>query len=235
MNTRRWILGLALAAVAALAVTATAVAVLNGYGPNTCLNGYVWRGASATDYVCVTPAVRAQTAYDNGQAAARRSPNGGAYGPNTCLNGYVWRAAFQGDVTCVAPAARSQAWSDNAQAASRRDEVRIWLGTYSAQQQTCNGNVCSQTSDDAPRFVLYADRLNTGAALVALFRGSTGRSIWFRYVTAMPNGSAPGGRLAVQTGQLKCGGANNAYFRVKDVSSGRWSSPLWVSSGCATL
>jgi hypothetical protein len=48
------------------------------YGPDTCVNGYVWREADAgidyivTDHVCVTPATRAQAAYDNSQAASRR-------------------------------------------------------------------------------------------------------------------------------------------------------------------
>jgi hypothetical protein len=36
-----------------------------------CLRGYVWRKAYAGDYVCVTPANRAQAAYDNSQANNR--------------------------------------------------------------------------------------------------------------------------------------------------------------------
>jgi len=36
-----------------------------------CLQGFVWRKANSGDYVCVTPAVRAQAAYDNSQANNR--------------------------------------------------------------------------------------------------------------------------------------------------------------------
>ena len=57
------------------------------YGPNACREGWVWQQAIPTDYVCVTPAVRTQTAQDNAAAASRVSPNGGPYGPDTCLNG----------------------------------------------------------------------------------------------------------------------------------------------------
>lgn len=45
------------------------------YGPDTCLNGYVWRQADNADHVCVTPAVRSQTWYDNGQATYRQQCN----------------------------------------------------------------------------------------------------------------------------------------------------------------
>jgi hypothetical protein len=41
------------------------------YGPNTCIQGYVWREADPTDYVCVTPDTRTETAYDNSQANYR--------------------------------------------------------------------------------------------------------------------------------------------------------------------
>ena len=89
------------------------------YGPNTCKQGYVWREADSSDYVCVTPATRTQARNDNAQAAARRNPNGGPYGPDTCIQGYVWREAFPGDHVCVTPNIRSQARSDNQQAGNR--------------------------------------------------------------------------------------------------------------------
>ncbi len=87
--------------------------------PGTCIQGYVWREASPTDHVCVTPNVRDQAAYDNSQASARRNPNGGPYGPDTCLQGYVWREAFPNDHVCVTPETRAQAQYDNSQAQSR--------------------------------------------------------------------------------------------------------------------
>jgi len=98
---------------------ATAVADPLPYGPDTCVQGYVWREAGPGDVVCVTPATRSQASSDNAAAGQRVDP-GGAYGPNTCKQGYVWREAFGGDVVCVTPDIRSQASSDNAAAASRK-------------------------------------------------------------------------------------------------------------------
>ena len=85
---------------------------------DTCRQGYVWREAFPGDHVCVTPATRAQAAYDNSQAGARRDPNG-AYGPDTCLPGYVWREACPGDHVCVTPETRAQTAEDNRLAATR--------------------------------------------------------------------------------------------------------------------
>lgn len=82
-------------------------------GPDTCIQGFVWREAVPNDHVCVTPQVRQQTRSDNAQAAARRSPTGGPFGPNTCLSGFVWREAFSGDRVCVTPRTRAQAAQDN--------------------------------------------------------------------------------------------------------------------------
>jgi hypothetical protein len=96
------------------------VSVFAQYGPDTCRQGFVWRDAFPDDHVCVTPETRAQAAYDNSQASARREPGGGPYGPNTCRQGYVWREARPDDYVCVTPETRTQAASDNSQAAARR-------------------------------------------------------------------------------------------------------------------
>ena len=53
------------------------------YGPDTCMQGYVWREAYEGDHVCVSPDSRTQAASDNAQAGARVQPGGGDYGPNT--------------------------------------------------------------------------------------------------------------------------------------------------------
>lgn len=90
------------------------------YGPDTCLQGFVWREAGPGDNVCVTPDVRSSTAAQNQAAAQNKEPNGGAYGPATCKQGFVWREAFGGDTVCVTPAVRSAAAADNAAAASRK-------------------------------------------------------------------------------------------------------------------
>ena len=129
MHARTRLAGVLLASVVAAAGSAEAgpgtardriVAQANcAYGPNTCVQGFVWREAFGGDVVCVTPEVRNQTRADNAQAAARRSPTGGAYGPDTCLSGFVWRDAAQNDHVCVTPETRAQAAQDNGQAAAR--------------------------------------------------------------------------------------------------------------------
>jgi len=89
-----------------------------------CLQGYVWREASPTDHVCVTPETRQQTFGDNAAASQRHEP-----GSDICVQGYVWREAFLGDHVCVSPVARSQARSDNAQAGSRTEPAQLAAGT----------------------------------------------------------------------------------------------------------
>ena len=57
-----------------------AAAQAQDYGPNTCLNGFVWREAFPGDVVCVKPQVRSDAKADNAAAASRRDPSAG-YGP----------------------------------------------------------------------------------------------------------------------------------------------------------
>lgn len=105
------------------------------YGPDTCVQGYVWREAFPGDHVCVTPATRSQAAYDNSQAAARREPGGGPYGPDTCRQGFVWREARPDDHVCVTPATRAQAAYDNAHAQERF--LRNWYTCAFCNDGTC--------------------------------------------------------------------------------------------------
>ncbi|WP_036460542.1 MmpS family transport accessory protein [Mycobacterium sp. 141] len=93
------------------------------YGPDTCIQGYVWREARPGDNVCVTPDVRSTVAQQNANPGAHKDPNG-AYGPQTCDQGYVWREAFDGDTVCVTPDFRQQMRNDNAAAASRRQATQ---------------------------------------------------------------------------------------------------------------
>jgi hypothetical protein len=113
-------------ATSAIAVAATAVAIQPAaqadplpYGPDTCIQGYVWREARTGDTVCVTPNVRSQVAQQNANPSANKDPNG-AYGPESCAQGFVWREAFDGDTICVTPAIRSSTKADNAAANSRK-------------------------------------------------------------------------------------------------------------------
>lgn len=100
-----------LAAVAAAAITfgvAPSRADPNlPYGPNTCVQGLVWREARVGDAVCVRPEDRTRTAQENAAAADRRDPNG-PYGPQSCKQGSVWREAFDGDTVCVTPDTRRE-------------------------------------------------------------------------------------------------------------------------------
>jgi hypothetical protein len=201
-----------LSIAAALAAPATPAVADGDFGPDTCLNGFVWREAVPTDHVCVTPAVRSQTRQDNALAASRRSSTGGPFGPDTCLSGFVWREAYSGDRVCVTPATREQARSDNANAGPRRNEVRTRLFTSSLSR----------------RFTVRADRINIGQARVALFNSVTRRTILSFLVSVPPNATAPGGLLTLSTRVVQCSGAANAYFRVQDGASTRWGNRLYV-------
>jgi hypothetical protein len=81
-----------------------------------CPPGYVWREASPSDHVCVTPEQRMRAAAQNAAAATHVNRTDPAFGPKTCVSGYVWREAYAGDVVCVTPAERDAAKNQNAQA-----------------------------------------------------------------------------------------------------------------------
>lgn len=206
----------ALSIAAALASPATPAPADGDFGPDTCLNGFVWREAVPTDHVCVTPTVRTQTRQDNSLAASRRSATGGPFGPDTCLSGFVWREAVVGDRVCVTPATRDQARSDNANAVSRRNDLRTTVGTYGLPS----------------RYRVQTGQINIGTARVVLFRSATRTSIKSWRVPVSPHPSAPGGMLFFRTPVTRCSGATNAYFRVQDGSSTRWSGRVFV---CAAL
>lgn len=106
-------------ALAVSAVPASAVAEPLPYGPDTCIQGYVWREARPGDTVCVLPAVRDRTATENAHPASNKDPLAGS-GPQSCSQGYVWREAFDGDTICVTPAERADTLADNAAAQSRK-------------------------------------------------------------------------------------------------------------------
>jgi hypothetical protein len=90
------------------------------YGPETCLEGFVWREAVPVDHVCVTSESRALVAQENATALTRRAQAGGPYGPNTCREGFVWREAINGDVVCVTPERRAAVAEENRLGRGRR-------------------------------------------------------------------------------------------------------------------
>ncbi|MBA2678862.1 MAG: hypothetical protein H0U76_10785 [Ktedonobacteraceae bacterium] len=205
------------------------------YGPDTCLQGWVWRGVVPNDHVCVTGDTRTQVGIDNSQAAARRNPNGGPYGPDTCLQGWVWRDAVTNDHVCVTVATRSQAANDNAQAAARRDSLNVWATTYTIPP-VCHDGTCTSTStDDIARYRLYGNHINTGRVIIRLFRVSNNATLGSWSVNATP--AAVGGQFSLDTGKFVCAGngANDSYFRVYDTTSARWSNPYYVKTICYVL
>jgi hypothetical protein len=89
------------------------------YGPDTCIQGLVWREARSGDTVCVTPAVRQTVATENAHPGSNKDPLAGS-GPESCSQGYVWREAFDGDTICVTPDERAATLAANAAAESNK-------------------------------------------------------------------------------------------------------------------
>jgi len=197
-----------------VAITATHAPAIGNYGPDTCLEGYVWRGVTLADHVCVRSSVRDQVAADNQQPDAHRNPDG------TCASPYVPRNAVANDSICVAPATRQQVVFDNQRAALRRNSLRTTLGTY--------------YRGDSPRYRLTTDHINLGTAVVVLYKANGAKiASWSKPVADDP--AVPGGRLTLRTGQLVCNGGRDAYFKVRDPSSGRWSAPVYIALGCVVI
>ena len=189
------------------------------YGPNTCLEGYVWRQANPTDYVCVTPAVRTQTAQDNAAAASRVNPNGGPFGPDTCLNGYVWRQAFTNDNVCVLPATRTEAANDNAQAANRVLSMSIWTTDWYPGPNTY------------PYFKINGDHFNYGPVQVAIFDNNNNIVQGWTTVTAAAQSGYVAGAWGAEFTINDCKasdppGTLDGYAWAQDMTSGCYSEKL---------
>ena len=113
--------------LAAAAVTAATTAVVAGaspaaaedYGPDTCLQGYVWRDATDGDHVCVIPATRSQAHSDNGEADNRRATL------------KLWISRWYPPSDCGDDCTSSD--SDVARIQVNGDHFnvgRVWIGTY---------------------------------------------------------------------------------------------------------
>ena len=90
------------------------------FGPDTCVQGFVWREAFPSDHVCVSLQTRDQTREQNGRAGEHRQPSGGAFGIDTCKQGFVWREAIPNDHVCVTLQIRASTAEDNRHAVERR-------------------------------------------------------------------------------------------------------------------
>jgi len=211
------------------------------YGPDTCARGYAWREAAPGDHVCVTPAQRAQVAYDNSQASARRT--NGAYGPDTCIQGYVWREAFSGDHVCVTPQERSRVAYDNSQARARLEAnagPTIWL-THWTVPPVCNGDTCTSTStDDIPRFKVNGDHFTVGGQVwIGFMKASTGARTYRYSATATVQSGFTLGSFGKRSDQFDCATDPrtpvNYYVQAYDWSASRWSNRIYVKVCGAVL
>lgn len=84
-------------------------------GPQSCKAGYVWREATRSDYVCVTPDRRAQTARENSEAASHLATGRGDF----CAQGFVWRETVPSDHVCVTPKIRTRVAEENGLSSQR--------------------------------------------------------------------------------------------------------------------
>ncbi|WP_433216174.1 hypothetical protein [Microtetraspora malaysiensis] len=227
---KRTALGLAAAAIAGLSLTvpaailaAPASAATPDPGPETCLQGYVWREARPSDLVCVTPEVRTRTAQENRTKAARWTD--GAYGPHTCLTGFVWRGAFTGDDVCVSPELRDETLDANKTSSDRKVLARLWISTY---QPNGPGTI--------PRIQVNGDHYNFGTVSI-VFRFNNGQIHKSGYVKAVANADYAGGSFGKKLDLLYCSGSGkpNGYVQAYDLKSGRASARVPVNVGCATF
>jgi len=189
------------------------------YGPKACLEGWVWRQAAPTDYVCVTLTVRMQTAQDNAAASSRVNPIGGPEGPDTCLNGYVWREAYTNDRVCVLPATRAEAANDNAQATNRVASLSIW---------TTDWYLGSATS---PYFKINGDHFNYGSVQVAIFSNNNNPIESWTTVTAGAHSGYIGGAWGFKSKVPDCTANQlqlHGYAIAQDMTSGCYSKKLPV-------
>ncbi|MFJ2033986.1 hypothetical protein [Streptosporangium sp. NPDC087985] len=217
---KRTAFGLTATAIACLAVTVPTAVIAtpaSAAGSDTCLQGYVWREARATDRVCVTPAIRTQTAQDNSVKASRWT--NGAYGPHTCVTGYVWREAFTGDDVCVTPAIRAQVKLDNSKADERRLLTKVWTSRY-------NGD-----GSRAVRIQVNGDHFNFGQVALVV-RDTQGKERWRGSVNASAHVGFAGGSFGKKLQFLDCSSPDrlaNGEVEVYDVVSRRQTSvAIWV-------
>jgi hypothetical protein len=142
------------------------VASTGNYGPDTCLQGWVWREAYPGDVVCVTPATRTQTAEDNAAASSHVVVSRWPFFPRPCISGYVWRQADPTDYVCVLPATAAQAQADNAQAANRRASLNIWLSTWT--DPNLPWKTCAQGTNTVG-VVVNGDHFNLALVTVGIY------------------------------------------------------------------
>lgn len=210
--------GAMLGGTAASAETAGAQQARGGFPPDTCATGYTWRGARASDHVCVTPATRDRTASENATGTWQ-----------SCAPGTVWREAYQGDYRCVVPGSRSQARGDNANAPYRLAWSIMTRHRHDPAPSGCDKDACSTTNESAYYTVgVRGYYLTAGARVtVKIAQKSDDQILWSVRTYARAGGNGPEGSYSVDTGNVLCQGGTfapplNAYVQVQE-NGGPWS------------
>src|SRR4051794_20454134 len=195
-----------LAAASVLAV-ASAGAAHADFGPYTCLNGYVWGGATSTDYVCVTwtsaPGRRSTTSRTR-RASATSSPTSRAIPrawPATCCARRS-PATSSGDAADPGAGGRGQRGHGRPSGLHPDPPGRV------ARQRRAPARRPPQRRprDDPPDDLIHHKRI-----------------AW--QWPARSAGVKPGGRIDVRLPAPGCPGAHGTgYVRVSDPSSRRWAA-----------
>jgi hypothetical protein len=132
-----------------------------------CVQGYVWREATAIDRACVTPTARQQARNDNAAAELRN-----VRGSDACVAGYVWRQSDPNDHVCVTESTRTQVQSDTSQSYDHIDQNQATYGPL-----TCKiGYVWRNIDDQDYVCVSYATQAQVQSDNAATASRHTSRS-----------------------------------------------------------
>ena len=188
------------------------------YGPDTCLEPWVWRDAWQGDHVCVPAATRDQNAADNAIAYSRTGANG------TCLPGFVWRQANASDHVCVTPERQTQTAFDNSQAANRVAALHIWL-THDYPIAGSPGLI-----------TINGDHFNLASVTIDIYRTSDDSVMFSKIFTP---GYSPGyiaGSFGVPTDIVDCEAVSDlgydSWVQVFDSVSTRISNKIYLKTIC---
>ena len=199
---------------------------------DTCLNGYVWREAVPDrSRVRHAAGAHADRAGERRRRPLHRSPTGGAYGPDTCVNGYVWRAAVPGDRS----ASRRRGASRRATTTPRRRRgaTRCTSGSRSTARPSSRARAIRVRAAPTMRSAIRvrADHLNVGTATVILRAHRHRRDEDLARAGRPRTRARPAACSSSPAAMLRCSGAANAYFAVRDPVSLRWSARVPRADG----
>ncbi|KAF2244167.1 hypothetical protein BU26DRAFT_608632 [Trematosphaeria pertusa] len=167
------------------------------YGPDICLEGFVWREATPDDHVCVKPSSRDAATWDNSQQASRQNADG------TCKGKWVKRRATASDTACVSRTRKIFTNFDNAAGPDRRLSMNVWFGPSwdmcpPCPHPSCNGDICEvHFCDFCHRYLqIEGDHFNLGTNNIEIWmnRPNYDNEHSIRYKTV--SGTALAGKIA---------------------------------------